>query len=68
MACVPPVVRMRIALEILTRLAAYQEYAVFKQPPFGFRVIKNEENLPWTAYLGVLGMAGGSDSPSVEFV
>lgn len=37
--------------------ADYQHYEV-RDDPSAFRVIENKENLPWTAYLGVLGMPG----------
>jgi NADPH-dependent curcumin reductase CurA len=40
---------------------SFQQYSVvnLKLPfPFNYRVIKNEENLPWSLYVGVLGMPG----------
>jgi hypothetical protein len=39
----------------------FQQYSVINlnsPPPFNYRVIKNEENLPWSLYVGVLGMPG----------
>ena len=30
-----------------------------------YRVIKNEEKLPWSAYVGICGMAGASDMPAM---
>jgi len=34
--------------------SAFQQYSVQK----GLRVLKNEEKLPWSAYVGILGMPG----------
>lgn len=36
----------------------FQEYAVLKQLPTSFRILENAEGLPWSTYVGVLGMPG----------
>ena len=38
-------------------LTAFQKYAVLKNAKM-FRVLENKENLPWSAYVGILGMPG----------
>ncbi|KAH9937947.1 hypothetical protein B0H21DRAFT_825392 [Amylocystis lapponica] len=36
----------------------FQQYWIAKKPSPSQRILKNEENLPWSAYVGVLGMPG----------
>ena len=36
---------------------AFQEYVVLPNME-GVEIVKNEENLPWSVYVGVLGMPG----------
>jgi hypothetical protein len=42
-----------------TYLSAFENY-IISDDPKAFRKINKKENLPWTAYLGVLGMPGAS--------
>lgn len=42
---------------ILKFSSAFQEYAILPDAE-GVRVLKNDFNLPWSAYVGVAGMAG----------
>ena len=43
-------------------LAAFQEYVILPEPPKDgiWRVLENKEGLPWSVYVGVAGMPGGS--------
>ena len=48
----------------------FQEYAVVSDPAqLGrdiFRVLENKEGLPWSAYVGVCGMPGECQPPSLR--
>ncbi|KAJ7582175.1 alcohol dehydrogenase [Mycena floridula] len=39
-------------------IISFEQYSVVPDPPKALRVIKNEVNLPWSLYVGVLGMPG----------
>lgn len=44
---------------ILTHILDFENYSV-RNDPKSFRKLLNKDKLPWTAYLGVLGMPGTS--------
>ncbi|KIO30146.1 hypothetical protein M407DRAFT_225444 [Tulasnella calospora MUT 4182] len=50
--------KFRVGDHILGRSYPFAQYAVLSEATEPLRVLKNETGLPWTAYLGVLGLAG----------
>lgn len=42
---------------LTSRTSAFEEYIVFSDADH-IRVLKNEEQIPWTVYLGIAGMPG----------
>jgi NADPH-dependent curcumin reductase CurA len=48
-----------IIMPLFDQRAAHQQYAVVKITPDAFiRKIENPGNMPWSLFLGVLGMPG----------
>ncbi|KAG9040847.1 hypothetical protein FS837_013039 [Tulasnella sp. UAMH 9824] len=50
--------KFRVGDHVLGRSYPFAHYAVLSEATEPLRVVKNEAGLPWTAYLGVLGLAG----------
>ena len=53
---------MRSRLVSIDTLAEFQEYVILPSLPNDgiWRVLENKQNLPWSVYVGVAGMPGGS--------
>jgi NADPH-dependent curcumin reductase CurA len=43
---------------MLTILLEWKEYSKVKPETWGLRIVQNKEKLPWTVYLGAVGMPG----------